>query len=295
MEHTRRMEMENKKIEELKKRKMMNGFGPIKLQKKKLKGFEDQEEDVGSTKVNEKESEKDRETASDKAKETNRNTSQSQSNSIITDQVLTDEKIRFMAQVATYIIGNPTQAAAFIRSKKGEKKFEFLFDVERITIEGKKYREISEKFQAEKNVHNVCNDGIQGAVNNNDSLSHSVSNVNKMVMQVERSAVPVSVSAPVVDYSVLNPFGSDNSSSYRDAKAAPVLASKSFNTSFTTTTTTSSGNNSSSSTSSSSSSSSSASNPPQDEAPKSSRRNRWGPSVAINSVTSSGTISGASD
>jgi hypothetical protein len=292
MEHTRRMEMENKKIEELKKRKMMNGFGPIKLQKKKLKGFEDQEEDVGSTKVNEKESEKDRETTSDKAKETNRNTSQSQSNSIITDQVLTDEKIRFMAQVATYIIGNPTQAAAFIRSKKGEKNFEFLFDVERITIEGKKYREISEKFQAEKNVHNVCNDGIQGAVNNNDSLSHSVSNVNKMVMQVERSAVPVSVSAPVVDYSVLNPFGSDNSSSYRDAKAAPVLASKSFNTT-TTTTTTSSGNNSSSSTSSSSSSS--APNPPQDEAPKSSRRNRWGPSVAINSVTSSGTISGASD
>jgi hypothetical protein len=301
MEHTRRMEMENKKIEELKKRKMMNGFGPVKLQKKKLKGFEDQEDDVGYTKTNEKESGKERENASDNAKETNRKTTQSQNQSEssrnTTDQVLTDEKIKFMAQVATYIIDNPTQAAAFIRSKKGEKNFEFLFDVERISKEGKKYREISEKFQAEKNVHNVCNDGFQGAVNNNDSVSHSVSNLNKMVMPHERSAVPL----PVVDYSVLNPFGNDNSTSYQDAKAAPAPASKPFNSTFTasTTTATSSNNNYNNNSSSNSSSSSSSSSVCQVEAPKSNRRNRWGPSVAVNSVassvSSSGSVLGASD
>lgn len=307
MEHTRRMEMENKKIEELKKRKMMNGFGPIKLQKKKLKGFEDQEEDVGVTNTKDKEAEKDRKTVSDKSKETNRETSLVSSSSTT---IVPDEKIKFMAQVATYIIGNPTQAAAFIRSKKGEKNFEFLFDVERITAEGKKYREISEKFQAEKNVHNVCNDGIQVAVNNNNISSHSAPIISKMVMPAERSAVPIAqgpmgvgvgVGVGVVDYSVLNPFGNDNSTSYSDAKSnakasphlppappapAPTLASKSFNTTFSTTTVTTSISNSSSS------SSSSAANHPQDEAPKSSRRNRWGPSVAVNSVTSSSSVSG---
>lgn len=309
MEHTRRMEMENKKIDELKKRKMMNSFGPIKLQKKKLKGFEDQEEDVGVTNTKDKEPEKDRETVSDKSKETNRKTSLVGSSSSIT--TVPDEKIKFMAQVATYIIGNPTQAAAFIRSKKGEKNFEFLFDVERITEEGKKYREISEKFQAEKNVHNVCNDGIQVAVNNNNMSSHSAPTGSKMVMPAERSAAPtargpvgVAVGVAVVDYSVLNPFGNDNSTSYTDAKSnarasphpppAPPLApapvptpvSKSFNTTFNTTTVITSISNSSSS-------SSSAANHPQDETSKSSRRNRWGPSVAVNSVTSSSSVSGA--
>ena len=313
MEHTRRMEMENKKIEELKKRKMMNGFGPIKLQKKKLKGFEDQDEDVGNTKTSDKEPAKERETVSDQSKDANRKASQS--NSITTDQVLTDEKIKFMSQVATYIIGNPTQAAAFIRSKKGVSNFEFLFDVERVTKEGKKYREISERFQAEKNVHNVCNDGFQGAVNNNDSVSHNVSNMSKMAMAVDRSAVtvPMGVSGGagvgtgvgVVDYSVLNPFGADRPSTYRDVRAAPLIlpvpastptpapASKPFSTTFSTTTTTSSSNSSSSSNNSSSSSSGSgASNTPQEDAPKSSRRNRWGPSVAVNSITSSGSVSG---
>ena len=62
------------------------------------------------------------------------------------------------------MIANPSHAQVFMRSTKGDPNFEFLYDAERMSLVGKKFREISEKLRAEKNVQNVCNDVMQSAV-----------------------------------------------------------------------------------------------------------------------------------
>ena len=197
-EHTKRMEMENKKIEDLKKRKMISGFAPIKLQKKKLKGFEEPEED--SIEVVSKESN----SSGDNKKQISGKKANIENSTYTDNRIISDEKLKLMTQIASYLTNNPNHAAAFIRSKKNEENFEFLHDSERLTNEGRKFREISEKLQAAKNVQNVCGAAaIVSAVNNNDHVTNLNNTIALQMRAAERKDMPA------VDYSLLNPFKID--------------------------------------------------------------------------------------
>ena len=197
-EHTKRMEMENKKIEDLKKRKMISGFAPIKLQKKKLKGFEEPEGD--STDVISKENS----SLGDNKKQITGKKAATENSTFTDNRVISDEKLKLMTQIESYLTNNPNHAAAFTRSKKNEENYEFLHDSERLTNEGRKFREISEKLQAAKNVQNVCGAAaIVSAVNNNDYVTNLNNTIALQMRAVERKDVPA------VDYSLLNPFKID--------------------------------------------------------------------------------------
>jgi hypothetical protein len=197
-EHTKRMEMENKKIEDLKKRKMISGFAPIKLQKKKLKGFEEPEEDFSEAISKENSS------SGDNKKQITGKKGAIENSTDTDNRVISDEKLKLMTQIASYLTNNPNHAAAFIRSKKNEENYEFLHDSERLTNEGRKFREISEKLQAAKNVQNVCGAAvIVSAVNNNDHVTNLNNTIALQMRAAERKDVPA------VDYSLLNPFKID--------------------------------------------------------------------------------------
>ena len=289
-EHTKRMEMENKKIEDMKKRKMISGFAPIKLQKKKLKGFEEIEEDSSEEKS------KDNNSLGSNEKLINSKKSISETSTSTDSKIVSDEKMKLMTQIATYLTDNPNHAAAFIRSKKNEANFEFLHDSERHTNEGRKFREISEKIQAAKNVQNVIGAAAirSVAVNNNDHVAH----LNNSIALKMRST-------PSVDYSLLNPFQIEKP----PVPLPPPLPTKSFEASQYTTHTVqpsvlqniirkdisshdvhdnNNNNHSHNNNNNNHHSDVSAST----EIPKTNRRNRWGPTVVPNSVLSSGPVAG---
>ena len=305
-EHTKRMEMENKKIEDMKKRKMISGFAPIKLQKKKLRGFEEPEEDLSEAKS--------------KANNSSDNNEKQMSgkkppveNSTFTDSsTISDEKLRLITQIASYLTDNPNHAAAFIRSKKNEENFQFLHDSERLTNEGRKVREISEKLQAAKNVQNVCGaTAIQSAVNNNDHVTNLNNSIALKMRAMERQG-----DLPAVDYSLLNPFQVDRpplplppplpTRSLEVPQYTQPMQSLLQKNNFVETSSSSNDanhNNSNNSSNSSASSSSRSGNSNQaglnsssdvssSEIPKSNRRNRWGPTVVPNSVVSSNSTIG---
>ena len=286
-DHTKRMEMENKKLEELKRRKIMSGFGPIKLKKIKMKGFE-AEDDAGDEKI---ETDGVKEVKSSSHKITHDNTAVEE---------ISEEKIKFMTQIASYLTHNPSQGALFLKEKRNDKNYDFLFDVERLTKESKKFREISEKFQAEKNVQNIVNDPVQKYINNALPISAPIS-------------IPTIMKSAAVDYSLLNPFinaavaptginytGLNSAGIISTGIAAATVFAKSSSSGSSGSSTSVSygsasvtgnnGSNNSSSSSGSNSSSGTVSTPQSVEIPhtdvsKSGRRNRWGPSVGTTVAT----------
>ena len=195
------------------------------------------------------------------------------------------------------MITNPSHVQAFVRSKKGDPNFEFLYDAERMSLEGKKFREISEKLRAEKNVQNVCNDVMQSAVNNNDSVKYLNNSAAAGFMTSSSFGMKVSS----VDHSLLNPFRSDsnhvpdkivmnltdvgvtNTSAFahNGSNSANSAIAKLHNNNSVMKTISSNNNDNSSH-------QNLINVPPShdtqlSDAPKSSRRNRWGPSIPASS------------
>ena len=190
-EHTKRMEMENKKIEELRRRKMNNSLAPIKLKKIKMKGFE-VDDDQGNESIEKEIEGKSSIIKTDKTKQSSQQTDVDD-NYENSSKPMSSEKAQFITQVASYLIHNPSQATIFLKSKRNDKDYEFLYDMERLTKNGKMYREISEKLQAEKNVRNIVNDPVQNFTN-----SVTLIGVTTIPKNVPIGAAP--------DYSLLNPF-----------------------------------------------------------------------------------------
>ena len=279
-EHTRRMEMENKKIEELRRRKINNSLGPIKLKKIKMKGFE-ADDDQGNEIIEKEIEGKSSIIKTDKTKQSSQQTDVDD-NTEINSKPTSSVKAHFMTQVASYLIHNPSQASTFLKSKRNDKDYEFLYDIERLTKDGKMYREISEKLQAEKNVRNIVNDPVQNFTN-----SVTLIGVTTIAKNIPSGGAP--------DYSLLNPFMDPTVHHVPSIAAIQSVASSTISSSgsrFSNSNGDSITNNSiiqkgnhvittpllsSSSISASTSLPTSAST--SADVPKSNRRNRWGPSV----------------
>jgi hypothetical protein len=211
LDHIKRMEAENKKLEDIRKRKQAGAFGPIKLKKTKLKGFgfnadDDDEEDTneGSKKKQEQKDEK------EKSLQIQKKTLESNATKI------SPEQMKFITQTATYLLTNKNQAADFLKTRRTSKQYEFLYDPERTSLEGKFYREIYEQLRAEKEVRDITNDEVKNSFVNNQNRTMAYNNNYSITGSSTYTVTPMAV--PDVDYSDLNPFADEESNQSTSSK-----------------------------------------------------------------------------